>query len=237
MHVPNGVGTRDLPDEAHKAVCRFSVAESGLYRIKGVVKAPAPSYANNSFFVKLDGGPPEGYLWDTPESTRWTSVDVIDRNSKPMEAGGFMTPDIIVRRYDPDGNLLWTRQFGSVGKNDDYPYAIAADEYGLTVVGFTDGAMPGCTNSGDRDAFVRRYAFNGTELWTRQFGTAADDVARGVATMGSDIWVVGYASAALPGQTHFGSSDAYARVFDLDGNELFTVQFGTEAAEAGWGEA
>ena len=80
VQVPNGVGTRDLPDEAQKMVCRLSVPSGGTYRIKGVVRAPSPSYANNSFFVKVDGAPGAGYLWDIPESTRWATDEVSDRN-------------------------------------------------------------------------------------------------------------------------------------------------------------
>jgi hypothetical protein len=80
VQAPNGTGTRDLPDEAQKMVCRFSVPSGGTYRIKGVVRTPSPSYANNSFFVKVDGAPGAGYLWDIPESTRWTADGVSDRN-------------------------------------------------------------------------------------------------------------------------------------------------------------
>ena len=232
VHVPNGAGIRDLPDEAHKVVCQFSVAESGLYRIKGVIRAPSPSYANNSFFVKLDGAPPAGYLWDTPESARWTSVAVSDRNSSPTNAAGEGSSDVFVRRYDSDGNLLWTRQFSSEGKHEDFPGGIAADEHGLTVTGHTEGALPGCTYSGVEGTFMRRFAFDGTELWTRQFGTASYGAGSEIATIGDAIVIAGVTNAALSGQTHFGSSDAFLRGYDLDGSELFTVQFGTEAAES-----
>ena len=145
-----------------------------------------------------------------------------------IEPAGGGTPDVYVRRYDPEGNHLWTRQFSSQGKYQDETRDIAADAGGLTVAGFTRGALPGFTNSGGNDAFLRRYTFDGTELWTRQFGTASyEDVYR-ITTMEDVIVVAGTTGGALPGQTHFGSYDAYARGYDRDGNELFTVQFGTE---------
>ena len=45
------------------------------------------------------------------------------------------------------------------------------------VVGYTDGEFPGQTSSGSTDAFVRKYDANGNEVWTRQFGTSAQDLA------------------------------------------------------------
>ena len=41
------------------------------------------------------------------------------------------------------------------------------------------GTLPGQTTAGGIDAFVRKYDPNGTEMWTRQFGTAGDDFALG----------------------------------------------------------
>ena len=43
------------------------------------------------------------------------------------------------------------------------------------VAGVTYGTLPGQTNSGNYDAFVRKYDADGNELWTRQFGSASFD--------------------------------------------------------------
>ena len=52
---------------------------------------------------------------------------------------------------------------------------------GLYVAGFVTGLLPGQTGGGggaaDVDAFVRKYDFNGNELWTRQFGIGRTEVA------------------------------------------------------------
>jgi hypothetical protein len=48
------------------------------------------------------------------------------------------------------------------------------------VVGAAAGALPGQIYSGIADVFVRKYDLNGNELWTRQFGTPAVDLAIGV---------------------------------------------------------
>ena len=64
-------------------------------------------------------------------------------------AGGM---DAYVRGYDPDGNELWTRQFGSAEM--DYGLRNAVDSTGIYVVGQAGGALPGQTASGTEDAFL-----------------------------------------------------------------------------------
>jgi hypothetical protein len=133
--------------------------------------------------------------------------------------------DAFVRKYDLDGNELWTRQFGTA--NRDISNRISGDDSGIYAVGRTDGALPGQTFAGVGDAFVRKYDFDGHELWTRQFGTPGIDSAIGVSTNATGVYVAGRTDRGLPGQTHAGGADAFVRQYDADGNELWTRQFGT----------
>jgi len=141
--------------------------------------------------------------------------------------------DAFVRKYNGSGNVLWTRQFGTSAS--DYAYGVAVDGSGnVCVAGYTDGALPGQTSSGSRDAFVRKYDGSGNVLWTRQFGTSASDYAYGVAVDASgNVYVTGETWGALPGQTFSGYYDAFVRKYDDSGNELWTRQFGTSY----WDEA
>src|SRR5262249_23646618 len=73
--------------------------------------------------------------------------------------------------------------------------------------------------------------------WTRQFGTAVPDVAQGVAAGDTGVYVAGYTGGALPGQTSAGSEDAFVRLYDAAGNELWTRQFGTALTDVAQGVA
>src|SRR5262249_29976009 len=53
------------------------------------------------------------------------------------------------------------------------------------------------------------YDAAGTELWTRQFGTAANDGAPGIAVGASGVYVAGVTFGTFPGQTSAGGSDAF----------------------------
>ena len=67
------------------------------------------------------------------------------------------------------------------------------------------------------------------EIWTRQFGTNADDLVFQVAVEGAgNLYAAGGTKGALAGQTHLGFRDAFLRKYDSLGNEVWTHQFGTK---------
>ncbi len=163
--------------------------------------------------------------------------------------------DAYVRKLSPAGVELWTQQFGSPAA--EWAFGVAVDASGnIIVVGATDGAMPGQTNAGYEDAFVRKLSPAGAELWTIQFGSPDLDRATGVAvdasgniivagrTQGASLEVnpveegvnipaAGDTKGALPGQIPAGSSDAFVRKFSPAGVELWTIRFGSpDFAEA-----
>ena len=135
--------------------------------------------------------------------------------------------DAFVCKLDADGNELWIRQFGTT--SHDFAYAITAVSSGIYVAGYTNGALPGQTYSGENDAFVRKFDADGNELWTRQFGTTGYEQVRGITADSSGIFVDGYTTGTLPGQISAGMSDAFVRKYDADGNELWTRQFGSSS--------
>jgi len=146
--------------------------------------------------------------------------------------------DIFVRKYDPDGNELWTRQFGTAGH--DYGYAVVVDGSGdIFVSGSVDGALAGQTSVGNTDAFVRKYDAAGTELWTHQFGTTDSEYATDMALDGSgNPVVVGSVYGALPGQTSAGQGDGYVRKLNgATGAVLWTQQYGSADEDEALGVA
>jgi hypothetical protein len=143
--------------------------------------------------------------------------------------------DAFIRKYDADGNQVWTRQFGS--SSLDVALGIAADTSGVYVAGRTNGTLPGQTSAGESDAFVRKYDANGTEVWTRQFGSASSEEATAVAVDASGVYVAGRTFGTLPGQTSAGESDAFVRKYDVDGNQVWTRQFGTSSVDVASGIA
>ena len=104
-----------------------------------------------------------------------------------VNAGG---RDAFLSEYNAAGNLVWTHQLGTSA--DDQSSAVAADGLGnVYISGYTAGSLNG-TNAGGRDAFVSKYAANGAFLWTRQFGTSANDESLGMSADGmGNIYLAG----------------------------------------------
>jgi hypothetical protein len=149
-----------------------------------------------------------------------------------VNAGG---ADAFVRKYDVNGNVVWTHQFGT--SSNEPASAVAVNATGVYMAGYTDGVLPGQVSTGGTDAFVRKYDVDGNVVWTRQFGTASSDSASGVAVDATGVNVVGSTSGTLPGQTSAGGTDAFARKYDVNGDVLWTRQFGTASSDSASGVA
>ena len=232
-------GTPKLDD----VICVF-VDSSGLYVGGGTSGTlPGQSYAGkgDAFVRKYDFNGNE--IWtrqfggsDT-EISIGLSVDssglyIIGRTSGTfpgqVSSGGM---DVFVRKYDHDGNEIWTRQFGST--QADYGGSVSIDPSGIYVAGSTWGILPGQSAAGGADAFVRKYDFNGNEIWTRQFGSSGDDGSGSVTVDSSGVYIAGGTNGILPGQSSAGLYDVFLRKYDHHGNEVWTKQFGSSEHDSG----
>lgn len=166
----------------------------------------------------------------TSVALRGTAVYVAGYTFGSLAGPNAGDADAFVRRYTAAGNVVWERQFGTT--SEDIATEIATDDSGnVYVAGYTQGAL--VTSTGDYDAFVRKYDPNGTELWTRQFGTPGVDIAFGIAVDGNgDVYITGYTDGALRG-TPKGGLDVFIRKYDASGTHAWTRQFGTAADDVG----
>jgi len=159
--------------------------------------------------------------------------------------------DLFVVKYDTDGIKLWTRQLGTA--TDDRATGIATDAVGnVYVTGHTDAGLDGNTYAGAYDLFVVKYDTNGNKLWTKQLGTAMDDVATGIAIAAGTVYVTGRTESGLDGNTHAGASDLFVVKFAAQGKpcspipvfppcevqpKLWTRQLGTTMVDIATGIA
>jgi len=96
-------------------------------------------------------------------------------------AGG---ADAFIRKYKPNGDLLWTDQFGTTA--DETASDVATARGGVYVVGSTGGSLAGQTSLGGTDGFLQKYTRAGLVEWTYQFGSAAYDSADSLAVYAID---------------------------------------------------
>lgn len=70
--------------------------------------------------------------------------------------------------------------------------------------------------------------------WVQQFGTSKYEEAWAPLVTADAVYVSGWTGGTLPGQTSAGGDDGFVRAYDLDGNQLWTSQFGTDAYDHAW---
>ncbi|MHA1650825.1 MAG: SBBP repeat-containing protein [Candidatus Helarchaeota archaeon] len=92
--------------------------------------------------------------------------------------------DLLVLKYDIDGNYLWNLTWG--GSSSDYgdDVIVSPDGY-IYVVGSTASF-----GAGGYDPVVIKYDLNGTQIWNRTAGDSSSNYGRGVALYGSNTIII-----------------------------------------------
>ncbi|MEX2714706.1 MAG: S8 family serine peptidase [Candidatus Sigynarchaeota archaeon] len=101
-------------------------------------------------------------------------------------AGGY---DILLIKWDQNGNEIWYRTWGGTGT--EYGYAIWSDGTNLYVVGYTNSY-----GAGNYDIVLVKWSTDGTFQWYRTWGTSYADYGYGVTGDGTYIYATGVAGAS-----------------------------------------
>lgn len=133
--------------------------------------------------------------------------------------------DAIVAKWDANGNPVWSKRVGF--KSVDTGWAGTTDVAGNVIMVGSTGPHPG-----ERDAFIARYAPDGTQQWIKYFIAGTDSIAyvQVVACDGTKhILVAGTftGSINLGGNTFVGDQDhdCFVGEFDAGGNHVWSKKF------------
>jgi hypothetical protein len=138
--------------------------------------------------------------------------------------------DAMTTYHTPTGELVWGRTVRSVSSavadEIDQALDVATDEAGIYTVGVVRGTILGET--GQQDAFCRKYDFVGNSIWTRQFGGNLTADASDVLIVNGVVIVAGRTSGAIGTFTNAGGSDLFVCAFSADdGSDLWSLQIGS----------
>lgn len=158
------------------------------------------------------------------------NIIVVGHTDHGFDAGFF---EVYVRKLDPQGEEVWTREFGSDAT--DHGIGVATDSGGnVFVAGNTYGAIVS-GGGGDWDVWVRMYDPAGKIEWTRQFGTGAYDQVRAMATDPfGNVILTGETQGVLSGHAA-GPADVWVRVYSPAGDIVWTRQFGSDSFDSAGG--
>jgi hypothetical protein len=142
--------------------------------------------------------------------------------------------DCFIMKLDSNGNIVWKRQFGTQG--DDNEQWCASDPMGnIYVTGSTTGIFEDKTTPsgyphpvGVSDVFIVKFDTDGNHLWTVQCGTDSADIGQSVMVDGENVFVAGTTSGIF-GNSAKGKSDGFLMKMNTQGNTIWIKQFGTSA--------
>ncbi len=230
--------TNQFGSPTHQSLADVAVDHRGTYAV-GTTDGPVAGQAHAGAFDALVRA------YDRSGRVRWTRQLGTTGNDNATEVlahrgvvyvvghtdGTFPgqvnagSQDAFIAAYTPAGNLLWTRQYGTV--HPDFFTDVVADGDHLVVSGTTAGSFAGQPALGHWDALVARMTVAGDLVWAWQFGSPWDDRALAVAVTDDGIRVAGRAEDALDGSTFGGVYDAYVRALGRDGTAQWTTMLAT----------
>ena len=171
----------------------------------------------------------------------WFDSDVMDFGSGVAATNSSLgqngNGDAYLVKLNPEGVPLWARSAGGASNSDWCWGMTAVPGGGAVIVGefysstMSFGSGISLSRTGLSNAFIARYATDGSILWARKFGTSGTTVALG-ATVGQDnkIYVTGNFEGSIPfgssGVSSLGGDDLFLLAYDLDGTELWARSMG-----------
>ncbi len=157
-------------------------------------------------------------------------IYVVGAIEREFEAPVVGECDAFLARFDPDGNRLWVRQWGSTGFDVCSDVTVDGDG-NIYVSGYTTGALEDQTLTGGYDAFLVRFTADGERVWMRQWGSERSDSTAGVVVDSTGaIFVAGTTDGVIDGQTPAGRVGVFLTKFSPDGVRLQTTIFGADVS-------
>jgi hypothetical protein len=164
----------------------------------------------------------------------------------PLKAGGGSDNDVVLAKYDTNGDHVWSQRFGN--SFNDVAGGLALDPSGqITIAGSFEnkgsisfGQGDAHVSLGEADIYVARFANDGKLLWARSFGGERVDVANDVAVdAAGNAIVTGWFEGAVDfGKGIFKSNglnnkDVFVLKLDAKGATSWVSTFGDKDHDQG----
>jgi hypothetical protein len=163
---------------------------------------------------------------------------------KELVAAGGAEDDLVLAKYDSNGDHIWSQSFGT--PFEDSAGGIAVDPAGNVVMvgGFerakiSFGQGDEHTPRGTTDMFIARFDSSGKLTWAKSYGGDRDDVAMGVAmdaagniiTTGWFTNTVEFGKQTMTSKFH--NKDVFALKLDTKGEVVWARQWGDKDHDQG----
>lgn len=228
----------------------ISISSSKIYlglnevpTIKFILSEPSTDFNISDIYVSggvlsaFEGSGTSYTAAFTPTST--SNLEIFIQSYKFSDAAGNFNSTYSERirlfSYDPlRANVEWTRLFDPYFEVTE---VTTSSDGSIYVAGYLRLNSNDQTNGGGSEAYITKYNADGTKDWTRVQGTSSlapdgwggvDDSITALATNPEgSIYVAGFTSGNLDGQTSAGSVDAIISKYSADGSKAWTRLIGS----------
>lgn len=161
-------------------------------------------------------------------------MGTVDLGGGPLNSAG--DQDIIVAKYDSEGEHLWSTLYKSPQKQVGLDCAVTSDDgvlLGGVFRGNVDFGGDALASAGADDIYLAKLDEGGEHLWSKRFGDAAGDYAAATVVGPSDMIVqaghftggLNYGGADL---VSAGGLDVFVAKLNADGGHLWSKRFGDD---------
>ncbi len=138
--------------------------------------------------VKLDDQGNQKWIHNYSSGTYGDGIQIDKEDNIYLLGWSSLTYNILLLKYDSEGNLIWDRQWSGAGNDITCGPAIAGDDEGnVYIAGATTSA-----GKGGYDVLLIKFNSSGAESWNRTWGGVEDDQAYSLAVDGeNNIYIAG----------------------------------------------
>jgi hypothetical protein len=164
-----------------------------------------------------------------------TYTSAIDFGGGPVAAAG--SADVYVAKFDAAGNYLWAKGFGDAQAQT--AVTLAVDAAGdVFVYGYFQGSINfgggTLTTAGGNDVYLAKLSSTGAHLWSKRFGDASNQLAKGIATDAQgNVLITGNLTGSIDfgggALTSAGLNDIYLAKLSPTGAHLWSKRYGDSA--------
>jgi len=133
--------------------------------------------------------------------------------------------DIFISKLDSNGNVIWTRQWGTDNNDEAYSLCLDADE-NVYITGRLGEPRTNVRLRHD-DAFICKYDSSGNKIWSKKLGTPNDDVGKNIVCQANKIFIYGSTYGKMKNCRKNGYADVFLLTLSPKGKILLSKQWGT----------
>lgn len=145
--------------------------------------------------------------------------------------------DAWIQKTNTSGQVEWRQQFGSPNEGLEFAWGVDTDSKGnVYVAGWTTGDMATTDGKkstiGSYDMWITKFAPDGTQLVTKQFGSTVDDgtyLSDMVIDAQDNIFLTGYSNGKLGKGQRDANYNAFVAKFDTNITNKWVQQFGSRS--------